>query len=201
MFPGRVVEKNGEAQLAGPAGDDGADVAHADDAQGEAIGAGDAALLHPCVDGGEDPLGDGGCVAARCVAHSDAVLVAVVKVDVVGADGRRADETHAAAIEQGGIAAGAGAHDERVGVAYGGFSELCGLEVIDRGKWLNQSTDVGNMALDNNSHDSYFIIVFLVHPHQVKPYDIPRAFLEKSCMSPHPLVCCSPLSQIQHIHD
>ena len=99
IFPRGVVEQDVEAELSGPAGDDGADVAHADDAQGEAVGGSDAMDLHPSMDGTENPLGDSRSVTTRSVANSYAMTGAVVEVDMVSADGRRADETHTAAIE------------------------------------------------------------------------------------------------------
>ena len=88
IFTRGVVEEGGEAKLGGPAGNDGADVADADDAQCEAVGGSNAAGLHPGMDGAEYPLGDSGSVASWGVAHGNAVGVAIIEVDVVGADGR-----------------------------------------------------------------------------------------------------------------
>ena len=77
---------------------------------------------------------------------------AVFQVDVVGADGGRADEAHAAAVEQVGIAAGAGAHDERIGLLDGLAGDVARLQILDRGPRLNQPLDVRYVAVNNNSH-------------------------------------------------
>ena len=152
IFPGRVIEQDVETQLTSPAGDDGADVAHANDAEGKAVGGCYIAVPHPSGNSGKHPLGNGGGVAAWCIAHGDAVGGAVIEVDVVGADGRRADETHAAAIEQRGIATRAGAHDEGIGITHGIAGDVTRLQIQDFGPWLYQSLDVRDMAIDDDSH-------------------------------------------------
>ena len=109
-------------------------------------------MPHPGVDGTEYPLGHGWRVAARGIAHGDAVLGAIVQIDVVGADGCRADESHAAAVEQVGIAAGAGADNERVGLAHDLAGDVARLQIQDLGIRLDQAMDVWDMIVDDDCH-------------------------------------------------
>lgn len=140
-------------------------MAHADDAQGEAPWGGDAAGLHPGMDGAIDPLSHGRGVAAGGTVHGDALGGTVSEVDVVGADGRRADEAHTTAVEQTGVAAGAGAHDERIGVTHGLGGNGGGLQIQDLGSGLDQAPDVRDMAIDNDSH----LIINWVTPRAMQP--------------------------------
>ena len=152
IFPWRVVEQHSKAQFPTPANNDGADMAHADDAQGETIGGSDAVMPHPDNDGTEYPLRHGRGVAARSIANGDAMGGTIVEIDVVGADGRRANELHAAAIEQGGIAAGAGANDEGIGILDGITGDVAGFQIHHLGTRLNQPLDIRNMAIDDDLH-------------------------------------------------
>ena len=68
---------------------------------------------------GGDVLGHRGGVAPGSVEPFDAVAAAVVGVDVVVADGSGADKPAAAPVEQDGVAAGAGADYQHVGISHG----------------------------------------------------------------------------------
>ena len=127
-------------------------MAHADDAKGEAFGADDTPLPHPRGNGGENPLRHGRGIAARGIAHGDTMAGTIAEVDMVSTNGRRANETHTATVKQRGIAAGAGAHNERIGVPYGSLINVGRLQIIDSSQRFNHPSDVRNMAIYNNSH-------------------------------------------------
>ena len=107
-------------------------------------------LPEPAAQGGVHPLGHCRGVASWGIGHLDATLAAIVEVDVVGANGGGANETHPAALEQAGIAARAGAHQQRTGIAHRSRSDVARVEILDTGKGLKQPLDVGNVAFYND---------------------------------------------------
>ena len=74
---------------------------------------------------------------------------------MVGTDGGRAYETHTAALEQAGIAARAGAHQQRVGIAHRCRGDVAGVEILDSGHGLEQPLDVGDVAFYYNPYHGY----------------------------------------------
>ena len=78
---------------------------------------------------------------------------------MVGADGSRADEAHAAAVEQGGIAAGAGTDDECVGLVDGLAGDVGRLEIVNLGARLDDAADVGYVIIYNDSHGKSMLVM------------------------------------------
>ena len=154
MTKWRIVKQHVEAQFPAPTDNDGPDVSYTDHAQGQAFGRDDAAGSHPSVDSAENPLRYSGRVATWRIAHGDVVGGAIVKVDMVGADGCRADEAHAATLEQRGITTGASTDNQGIGITHGSSGNVLRLHVQDLGTGFYQSVNVGNMAIYNDFHDN-----------------------------------------------
>ena len=104
------------------------------------------------IDRGKHILRYGRSIASGSVAHGDASVFAIVEVDVVGAYGGSAYKLASAAIEQRGIAVGACANDESVGISHAFAGELLRFKVFHLGKWLKQPLDVGDMAFYKYFH-------------------------------------------------
>ena len=111
----RVVAEGLEAQCEGHLLHAGAGGAEADDADRGTL-EGDAFSRSGPEEGGENIVGHAAGVAAGGVLDVDAVFLAPLLVDVVHAGRGRGDKLDGRPLQQGGVAAGAGADDERVGV-------------------------------------------------------------------------------------
>ena len=152
-FARRVAAEHAESPCLGVVLHERADVAHSDDAQralprGPALRAGQAGQRRA------DPLQHAAGVASGGRRHADAVRTAVAEVDVVEADGGRGDHPYGRAFEQGGVAPGAGADDERVGVAHVGGRDAAAGQVDDLGVGLEYAPQKGNGVVCDDFHDS-----------------------------------------------
>ena len=111
-------------------------------------------MSHPHGNGTKYPLRHGGGVAAGSVANGDTVVSAIIMVNVVGANGCRADEAYAAPVKQLRVTVCAGAHDECIGITYCNGGEISRLKIFNPSKWLNLSFDVRYVAIYYDSHNA-----------------------------------------------
>ena len=83
---------------------------------------------------------------------------------MIGADGRRADEAHTATVEQRGMATGAGADNQRIGVTDCVTRDILGLKIKNLGSGLDDALDVGDVAVNDNLHGiSRFAVKKAIH--------------------------------------
>ena len=73
-------------------------------------------------------------------------------IELVVADGSRGNEADARTFEQGGIAAGASAYDESVGIADGSGRYLSGRQKVSASQLLSLGTRVGDSSIDDKLH-------------------------------------------------
>jgi len=119
----RVVQQDAAAERTDSLDDAAANVSHADHANGGALQT-QLARQFEADERRGDVLAHAAGVAARAVGPRNAGRAQVVDVDVVVADGGGGDEAHAAALQQGAVTAGAGAHNEGIGIAHVGRDNL-----------------------------------------------------------------------------
>ena len=94
-------------------------------------------------------LGNGRGIAARGVGGLDAVVGAPFLIYVVKAYGCRTHKADAAAGQQVGVAFGARAHQQGVGIADNGGGDLLTLAVEDLSVRLKHTLQVGDIGLDD----------------------------------------------------
>ena len=106
------------------------------------------------------PLRHSRRVAAGSVFYRDAVLSAVVKVDVIGANCCRANEFHPATLEQRAVATGAGAGEKHLGIAHITGSGLRSRQVNNLMTGIfKKAVDIGNFAVGNYFHQAITIAI------------------------------------------
>ena len=148
LLPWRVALQHAHAQAPGPAGHDAAHMAHTHHADG--VGA--QGTVHHLHQRAEHILCHGRSIAARSVHHRYAAAAAVVGVDMVGANSGCGNEHHVGAFKQCGVAAGAGAHNQSVGLAHGFWGDVLGCEIGDGCVVVEQPAHKGDVALHNYFH-------------------------------------------------
>ncbi len=149
----RVVYERLHAHPARPTLHDGANMAHADNAYG--------VLLDGAVSNGENRrhhiLRHSRGVASRSVYGGDAPRCAVGEVDMVGADCGRAYETALRAVEQGRVAAVAGAYKQSVGLLHAFGRYFFRSEIFHRAELFEHPFYEAHVALH------YDMQVMIVH--------------------------------------
>ena len=130
----RIVDHDMKAVIACHAYDPFADVPCSDNAEGEVCRIMPGAQVEYIQNSLFNIVANGLSVASRATDNVYALLSAIIEVDMVGADGSCGDEAYTAAVKQSGIATRARTNDERIGIAYGGRSELLGFEEADISK-------------------------------------------------------------------
>ena len=128
-------------------------MAYANDGDGAARQRKDALALHE-TQGTLDILADGRGVAPGAVGPADAVSLAPGGVDMVVADGGRDDEPNARAFEQGCVAAGTGADDEGIGIAYSGSIDGGGRERHHLTEGAQRGEKIRDMLVNDDFHSS-----------------------------------------------
>jgi hypothetical protein len=91
-------------------------------------------------------------VAARRAAPGDAGLGEVVEIQMIGADGAGADETHAAAFQQRAVDAGHRAHQQEIGVAHIGRRDGPAGQPADAAEGGEELVEQGNVFVGDYMH-------------------------------------------------
>ncbi|MCY1431765.1 hypothetical protein D9M71_477420 [compost metagenome] len=91
-------------------------------------------------------------IAARCAAPADASFCKVVQVQVISADGARADKAYTAAFEQLTVDLGHRAHQQDVGVLDAGRIEASARETADFAETLEEGIEQRDVLVGNYQH-------------------------------------------------
>ena len=87
-------------------------------------------------------------IASGGVAHSDAVITAIIEVDMVGANGGSANKLHSATGKQSLVAHGACANDECIGAGYALRCKFFGLKIFHLSYGFEKTLDEWYVAFD-----------------------------------------------------